>query len=576
MRPTLIAIVLCLSAAAAPARAGEAKKSDNQLSADAQACLGCHAEAQGTDKPAIDAKAFLGSVHAGIADCTDCHQGYKPDGMHSEGLPQLTGPDADRVAKLAAARRPGEPKPTGERGPGEPVTVSPRAFVACGNCHSEVADQYWGSVHAKSILEPGKVAGATCVSCHGAIHAVQPLVAKDAKGHRPQGDASMRALATRCEKCHANEEYAKAAGLNPEVGVTYRDSIHGRQVAVGNPRAPNCSDCHGGHGILAKADPASTVAGHNRALTCGKCHPGANDTFASVIAHRELQEDPRSPIPHYVHLAFSWLTTLTLLFFGFHVLIDFLWEIRRRLSRKAGHHVEPELAEKTVKRFDIHQRIQHWLLLSGCILLGLTGWPLRGAGYLEKPEALESSRKALALFGGAHAAGLWHRFAAVLLIVSGVYHVLYLAFLAQKRALPFSMLPMPKDALDIRDNILHMLGLKKERPRFERFNYMEKFDYWAVFWGCAMMIGTGFIFWFPVTFAKFLPHWALSVAQIIHGEEATLAILFLFVVHFYNVHLRPSIFPMNWTWLTGETTLEFMKDEHPLEYEKAEEKKELP
>jgi hypothetical protein len=44
-------------------------------------------------------------------------------------------------------------------------------------------------------------------------------------------------------------------------------------------------------------------------------------------------------------------------------------------------------------------------------------------------------------------------------------------------------------------------------------------------------------------------------------------------VHFYNVHLKPSIFPMNWAWLNGRTTVEFMKDEHPLEYEKVFKKK---
>src|SRR6266702_70020 len=210
MRTPLIALALCLSVAASPARAEEAKKSDPQLSADAQACLGCHAEAQGPDKPAVDAKAFLGSVHAGIADCGDCHQGYKPDGMHSEGLPALSGADADRFAKLSAARWPGEPKPSGEPAAGEPVTSSPRAYLACANCHSEVTDQYWGSVHAKAITEPGKskVAGATCASCHGAIHALKPLVAKDSGGHRPQGDASMRALVRRCEKCHGSEECA--------------------------------------------------------------------------------------------------------------------------------------------------------------------------------------------------------------------------------------------------------------------------------------------------------------------------------------------------------------------------------
>jgi cytochrome b subunit of formate dehydrogenase len=98
--------------------------------------------------------------------------------------------------------------------------------------------------------------------------------------------------------------------------------------------------------------------------------------------------------------------------------------------------------------------------------------------------------------------------------------------------------------------------------------YLEKFDYWAVFWGIVMMVGTGFIFWFPAWFASWAPSWLITAALIIHGEEATLAILFLFVVHFYNVHLKPSIFPMNWTWLNGRISVENLKHEHPLEYER--------
>jgi cytochrome b subunit of formate dehydrogenase len=278
-------------------------------------------------------------------------------------------------------------------------------------------------------------------------------------------------------------------------------------------------------------------------------------------------------VPHVIHVAFSWLTTLTLLFFAFHVLIDFVYELRVRFSKKARHG-HPEDAIRTVVRFDIHQRIQHWFMLAGVILLGITGWPLRGAGtfgnapILGGQDAAPYSQAFLRIFGGAEGAALWHRIGAVLIIISSVYHLVYLTFLASKKALPMSMLPMPKDALDMRDNILFMLGVKKERPKFDRFMYLEKFDYWAVFWGIVMMVGTGFIFWFPAFFASYAPSWLVTAALIIHGEEATLAILFLFVVHFYNVHLKPSIFPMNWAWLNGRISVEMMKHEHPLEYDR--------
>jgi cytochrome b subunit of formate dehydrogenase len=163
---------------------------------------------------------------------------------------------------------------------------------------------------------------------------------------------------------------------------------------------------------------------------------------------------------------------------------------------------------------------------------------------------------------------MWHRVGAVLIMISAAYHLFYLTFLAAQKRLPLSMLPGPKDALDMKDNILFMLGLTKERPKFDRYMYLEKFDYWAVFWGIVMMVGTGFIFWFPAFFAAHAPSWLITAALIIHGEEATLAIVFLFVVHFYNVHLKPSIFPMNWAWLNGRISVDMLKHEHPLEYER--------
>jgi hypothetical protein len=89
-----------------------------------------------------------------------------------------------------------------------------------------------------------------------------------------------------------------------------------------------------------------------------------------------------------------------------------------------------------------------------------------------------------------------------------------------------------------------------------------------VFWGVAIMTVTGFVYWFPTRFAAKLPFWVVSSAQLAHGEEATLAALALFVWHFYNVHLRPSIFPMNWAWLNGHISTEALREEHPLEFER--------
>ncbi|WP_041453237.1 cytochrome b/b6 domain-containing protein [Anaeromyxobacter dehalogenans] len=559
MRATLLAIALLLSTAA---RAEEAKPAP-KLPADAESCLMCHDKGGGA--PEVDFKAFPGSVH-GQAEvgCTDCHAGYK-EGPHEGELPALSAAEQATVARLAK----------GAWGEGEAKhgVTAPRAYLACQSCHTTEAEAFAKSVHGKWLAQDTKAPGATCASCHGSPHALPAKLAEYAPkdGKRVPVPADRREMTKRCEACHGNEAFAEAAGLDPEAVITYHDSIHGRLTRVGNAAAPTCVSCHaaapdagGTHAILSKTDPASTVSAANKKQACARCHAGATDTFAGLVAHKPLHETGGSVIPHLVHVAFSWLTTLTLLFFAFHVLVDFVYELRSRLAKKAGHGPSAD-AVRSVIRFDIHQRIQHWFMLSGVILLGITGWPLRGAG---DAEAATYSRAFMKVFGGAEGAATWHRVGAVLIIISAAYHLFYLTFLASKKRLPLSMLPVPKDALDMRDNILFMMGVKKERPKFDRYMYLEKFDYWAVFWGIVMMVGTGFIFWFPVWFASWAPGWLITAAQIIHGEEATLAILFLFTVHFYNVHLKPSIFPMNWAWLNGRISVEAMKHEHPLEYDR--------
>ena len=69
---------------------------------------------------------------------------------------------------------------------------------------------------------------------------------------------------------------------------------------------------------------------------------------------------------------------------------------------------------------------------------------------------------------------------------------------------------------------------KGPRPIFDRWCYWEKFDYWAPFWGMAVIGFSGLMLWFPNQTSAILPGWVFNVATIIHGEEAFLAAVFLF------------------------------------------------
>lgn len=513
---------------AAAQEGGEAKPPAPNLRPDAPtgagACLVCHRA------PAFDGEAFKKSLHADLS-CSDCHDGYDY-GAHSVKPSELSPEDAARVKKLATR------------------SAAPSAYLACATCHPDESLQLAGSVHSRWLAEDRKAAGPLCADCHGSPHAVQ----------KPAGPLPTATRSAVCTHCHDNVEFLKRSGLSSDPVPTYRDSVHGRLVVLGSERAPSCQECHGTHAVAAMGDPASTLAPGKRSAVCGKCHAGSNEGFAATMSHTPLNK--AHPGPHWTHILFSYLTTFSLLGLFLHVLLDLGAELRVRFGRKKGtHHVLPASLPKSVQRLDIHQRIQHWMLIGSILLLTFTGWPLRAA-------SVGPSRALADLMGGPHFAGIIHRISAVVMIAAAVYHLVYLVMLWRRKKLRLSMLPGPKDIVDLAHNLAYFLGIRKEKPHFDRFSYSEKFDYWAVFWGVAVMAGTGFVYWFPTKFTVSLPFWVVNAAQLAHGEEATLCALALFVWHFYNVHLRPSIFPMNWAWLNGHISTEALHEEHPMEFER--------
>jgi cytochrome b subunit of formate dehydrogenase len=131
---------------------------------------------------------------------------------------------------------------------------------------------------------------------------------------------------------------------------------------------------------------------------------------------------------------------------------------------------------------------------------------------------------------------------------------------------PDTMLFTKKDLAELWGNIKWFLG-QGPRPKYGRWTYWEKFDYFAVFWGITVIGSTGFMLWFPEFFTRFMPGWLINVATIIHSDEALLAVGFIFTVHFFNTHLRPEKFPMDIVVFTGRMPVEEFKRDKPAEYE---------
>jgi len=216
------------------------------------------------------------------------------------------------------------------------------------------------------------------------------------------------------------------------------------------------------------------------------------------------------------------------------------------------------------QRFTRQQRQMHAVLFSSFLGLAATGLPMR---FSESYWA----QKFAAGVGGFGAILFFHKFCAIVLTIAFLIHVKEVfqrGLLHREKGIfwgPTSMVANWKDAKDLFGHMRWFLGLGP-KPKFDRYAYWEKFDYWAVFWGMIVIGFSGYAMWFAPFFARFLPGWALNAVLVIHSEEGLLAILFIFSIHFVNTHLRPDSFPMDMVVFTGVESEEEFKHKRPLEY----------
>ena len=62
---------------------------------------------------------------------------------------------------------------------------------------------------------------------------------------------------------------------------------------------------------------------------------------------------------------------------------------------------------------------------------------------------------------------------------------------------------------------------------------------------------------------KHLPLWVPELATMVHYFEAILACLSILVWHAYWTVFDPSIYPLNWAWLTGRLRRSKNRTENP-------------
>jgi cytochrome b subunit of formate dehydrogenase len=209
---------------------------------------------------------------------------------------------------------------------------------------------------------------------------------------------------------------------------------------------------------------------------------------------------------------------------------------------------------RTYQRFDITRRVEHVLLIASFTTLALTGLPQKFAGAAWADGLM-------AFLGGIETVRIIHRFAATLLMLESIYHLVATAYKVGVRRVQMTMLPSLTDARDAWRTFLFNLGLAQEHPQMGRYNFEEKAEYWALTWGTVVMIITGFMMWNPIATTRFFPGQFIPAAKAAHGGEAVLAVAAIILWHFYGVHLRH----FNKSMWTGHLTEDEMLHEHPVE-----------
>jgi len=415
--------------------------------------------------------------------------------------------------------------------------------ATCGQCHAEIAKTYLESVHGQA-MKNGVAAAPVCSDCHG-----EHLILA------PKEPASLvnaaRVSMTTCGRCHSDERLALRYNLPADRVPSYADSYHGLALRGGSQSVANCASCHGVHNIFPSSDARSTVNVANLPKTCGNCHAGAGEHFVIGPVHVRTTTGPAHPVVKWIRWTYLVLIPMTLGFMILHNLLDFVAKLLRRQPR---HETGAQ-----VMRMNRNFRIAHWGVIFSFPTLVFTGFALK------YPEAWWSGP--LLMWEGHFAfRGAVHRAAAVVLVVSTLYHVIHLSVVRSDRMFLKAMLPEVKDATDLVQVFAHNLGLTKTEPTFAKFNYAEKVEYWAFMWGTVVMTVSGLLLWFNNFTLRYLPKWVSDAATAVHYYEALLATFSILLWHFYMVMFDPLVYPMDTAWFNGKVPADHYRHSRPEYY----------
>ncbi|BBD08616.1 formate dehydrogenase subunit gamma [Desulfovibrio ferrophilus] len=210
-----------------------------------------------------------------------------------------------------------------------------------------------------------------------------------------------------------------------------------------------------------------------------------------------------------------------------------------------------------IRRFTPVQRLFHLSLILTFMMQTATGF---GRLYIETAWG-----KWLAgLFGGYTGCLAVHKWVGILMLVLFLLHIVYAVVQIARGKMrgQDSLLPRLSDIGEFLRHTAWIFGLARQ-PRFDRWTWWEKFDYWAVFWGMVILGSTGLILFDSLVSSRVIMGWGINVALWVHRVEAILAILHVVLIHFFVAHLRRSHFPMDKAMFEGGVEVDAAKEHRP-------------
>ncbi len=450
----------------------------------------------------------------------------------------------------------------------------------CLYCHDEPVFGLAGGLPEGFLSHSG---GTRCDTCHAEELPIEITYFGNHVAARMKPARPIRQLAQVCAVCHSDPQIVAQLDSHDAV-ASYLHSFHGKASLLGSTETATCVECHSSptgdqHLMQSPTHADSPTNPANLPDTCRTvaCHPGYPPEMSTAAVHLELNPD-KFPLEFTVAAFFVLMTAGVLAFFFLLVILELINAAvrrsdreHRRLVRLAEALQEHPAGRHLIARTSMHERVQHWILVVSFTLLVVTGMPIKfaDAGW---------ARWLIGYFGTLTVARVTHRVCGVILIAIFLYHIGYLLAQLRRtirrdraagvtqplwRRIVFSpMMITWQDAREFWQLLLFLLFRRAHRPAFGRFNFMQKFEYWAVFWGVPVMGLSGLALWNMPAVTQQYGGRVINFAYIIHSDEAYLAFTYIAAIHLFSVIFAPAVFPLSMGTVAGQAPPEELAEGH--------------